>query len=59
MIVDGVCAQTGNNISSSSSEFTSVLLLSYAAGLRIFLVIRSGGPRSVTMENCGSLTTIV
>jgi U6-snRNA interacting domain of PrP8 len=59
MIVDGVCVQTGNNISSSSSEFTSVLSLSYTAGLNIFLVIRSGGPRSVMMENCGSLTTIV
>ena len=27
MIVDGVCVQTGNNISSSSSELTSVLFL--------------------------------
>jgi hypothetical protein len=51
MIVNGVCAQTGNNISSSSSEFTSIPLLSYAAGLSIFLVIHSGGPRSVTMKN--------
>ena len=59
MIVDGVCIQTGNNTSSSSSEFISVLLFSYTAGLRIFLVICSGGYCGVTMENYGSLTTIV
>jgi hypothetical protein len=58
MIVVGVCAQIGNNTSSSSSEFGSVLFFCYGK-LKFPLAIRFGGRRSVTMANCGSLTTTV
>ena len=53
MIMDCACVQTGNNTSSSRSEFTSTVLFSYTAGLKIFLVIRSGEYRGVTIANCG------